>query len=257
MNTTVIIAALVALLGGSAGGSASAITDTQDTIQFMAQVQERNTNENPQAEDFTSLRSIITDLPSENLSAEERAGLLLMREEEKLARDVYQTLYDQWGLTIFTNIAQSEQTHTEAVRNLLEKYDIEDPVTDDAIGVFTNPTLQGLYDTLVAQGSESESAALIVGATIEDLDIKDLQDLIAQTDNQDIALVYENLTRGSQNHLRAFTRQLTTRGEMYEPQYISTADYEDIIATDQQAGSGGQKGGRGQSRRGWGMHRGQ
>ncbi len=257
MNITAIIAALVALLGGFAAGSAISTNDTPDTNQITNQAQERFMNENPRAEDFVSLRPGISALPSETLSAEERAGLLLMREEEKFARDVYQTLYEQWGLKSFSNIAQSEQTHTEAVRDLLLKYNIEDPVTDDTIGVFTNPTFQELYDTLIAQGSESEVAALTVGATIEDLDIKDLQNLIAQTDNQDIALVYENLTRGSQNHLRAFTRQLAQRGETYEPQHISAADYQDIITSDQEMGVGKQTGGHGQSGRGWGGRGGQ
>ncbi len=257
MNTIGIIAAIIALLGGVAVGSNLSSNDTSDTTQITNQAQERFMNENPQAEDFVSLRPGINNLPNETLSQEEIDGLLLMREEEKLARDVYQTLYEQWGLKIFTNIAQSEQTHTEAVRDLLEKYNIADPVTDDTIGVFVNTDMQKLYTDLVAQGSESEAAALTVGATIEDLDIKDLQELIAKTDNQDIALVYENLTRGSRNHLRAFTRQLTMRGETYEPQYLSVEDYTSIVSSSQETGSGEHDGkndaSQGKGGRGWGM----
>lgn len=49
-----------------------------------------------------------------------------MREEEKLARDVYLTFGEKWGLTLFTNIAKSEQTHTDAVKTLLDRYEIKD-----------------------------------------------------------------------------------------------------------------------------------
>lgn len=252
MNVTAVIATLIALLGGFAVGSTLSINDTRDITKISNQAQERFISENPKAEDFVSLRPSISTLPSEALSIEEREGLLLMREEEKLARDVYQTLYEQWKLKIFSNIAQSEQTHTEAVRDLLIKYNIDDPVTDDTIGVFTNPTFKKLYDTLVTQGNESEVAAIIVGATIEDLDIRDLQELIAQTNNQDITLVYENLTRGSRNHLRAFTKQLTERGETYAPQYLSTTAYQEIINNDQEMGSGNQTNGYGKNGRGWG-----
>lgn len=263
MNTTTIIAAIIALLGGYAAGNALS-DDTTDVAQVTNQARERFMSENPPAQDFVSMRPGIEDLPVQTLSPEELDGLLLMREEEKLARDVYQTLYETWGLKIFTNIAQSEQTHTEAVRDLLEKYDITDPVTDDTIGVFQNETMQQLYNDLVAQGSESEVAALKVGATIEDLDIKDLMDLTAETDNEDIKLVYENLTRGSRNHLRSFTRQLTMRGESYEAQYISAEDYQAILASDQETGNGdhdhggnmqnggGQGQGTGSGSRGWG-----
>jgi hypothetical protein len=254
MNTTAIIAALIALLGGFAAGNTLSNTETtSDATGRNNQNQERFMSENPPAQDFVSMRPGISDLPSETLSQSETDGLLLMREEEKLARDVYQTLYEKWGLQIFANIAQSEQTHTEAVRDLLEKYNLTDPVTDDTVGVFTNETMQKLYDDLVIKGNQSETAALTVGATIEDLDINDLQKLLAETDNQDITLVYENLLRGSRNHLRAFTKQLTMRNETYAPQYISSTDYESIQSSQPETGAGQHSGeGQGKGGRGWG-----
>lgn len=255
MNSTAIIASLIALLAGL--GIGTAVQPDKDGPEMRQQGQ-NNPVEMVVAEDFVSARPGIAALPSESLSQEEIDGLLLMREEEKLARDVYQTLYDTWGIRIFSNIAQSEQTHTEAVRDLLEKYDLTDPVTDDTIGVFVNEDMQALYNSLTEEGKRSEVDALRVGATIEDLDINDLEDLLKQTDNEDITLVYENLVRGSRNHLRAFTRQLTNRGEAYEPSYISVEDYEAIIANSQETGSGsgmGTGGGRngGGGNRGWGM----
>lgn len=253
MNTIGIVTALIALLGGLAVGSTLSPNDTPDVAEITNQNRTRFMSENPPAQDFVSMRPGISDLPSEALSEAEVTGLLQMREEEKLARDVYQTLYEKWGLNIFANIAQSEQTHTEAVRDLLEKYDLTDPVTNDTIGVFTDETLQKLYTDLVAQGNASEVAALKVGATIEDLDIKDLQDLSAATDNQDIKLVYENLTRGSRNHLRSFTKQLEMRGETYAPQYISATDYQAIVSGSQETGMGGNNT-QVQSGNGGGMH---
>ncbi len=160
-----------------------------------------------------------------------------MREEEKLARDVYTTLGDIWGVKIFSNIASSEETHTNAVKTLLIKYNIQDPVTDDRVGYFTSKTMQGLYDNLVAQGRKSLSDALVVGATVEDLDIKDLQDLIKETSNQDIISVYENLQRGSRNHMRAFVKNMKqTDGGTYTPQYISQSEYMSIINSSQERG---------------------
>lgn len=251
MNTYAIIATIVALLGGIAAGTAIERKNEAPFEQRGLQTRQMSTNdERPIAEDYVSARPEITSLPSESLSEEETAGLLFMREEEKLARDVYQTLFDKWGIKIFSNIAQSEQTHTEAVRDLLEKYNLTDPVTDDTIGVFVNSDLQSLYNTLVERGLQSEVEALTVGAIIEDLDIYDLQNQIEKTDNQDIKLVYENLLRGSRNHLRAFTKQLNMRYVTYEPSYITQEDYAAIISSDQETGN--QQGGNGQGGRGWG-----
>jgi len=181
---------------------------------------------------------IIETILDSELSEIERTSLIYMREEEKLARDVYLELYDTWGQQIFSNIASSEQSHTDAVKTLLERYDIPDPVTDDVRWVFSSPVLQWLYNTLVAQWNLSLTDALIVGATIEDLDIKDLQDASAQIDNEDILLVYANLERGSRNHMRAFAKNLTNLWISYTPVYISQADYDAIITSDTERGGG-------------------
>lgn len=186
--------------------------------------------------DFVNGQELIQNIEPSSLSEDEISGLILMREEEKLARDVYLTLYDKWNLRIFNNIANSEQTHTDAVKVLLDRYDLEDPVKDDAVGVFTSLDLKTLYDELVSRGSASLLDALVVGATIEDLDIKDLNELLTQTDNEDIILTYNNLNRGSRNHLRAYVQQIESNGGSYSPQYISQSEYNSIISSDQERG---------------------
>jgi hypothetical protein len=120
------------------------------------------------------LSTVVASLPAQDLSAEEEIGLTKMREEEKLARDVYQVLYEKWGAQVFGNITQSEQRHMDAIKALLDKYNLPDPVTDPSVGAFTSPEMQELYEKLVAQGEQSLVEALKVGATIEDLDLYDL-----------------------------------------------------------------------------------
>jgi len=178
----------------------------------------------------------IEALPKQPLNNEEKKGLIEMREEEKLARDVYLTLYNRWKLQIFKNIANSEQTHTDSIKYLLERYNISDPVKNNEIGNFSDPKYRELYLSLVKKGNQSEVDALLVGATIEDLDIKDLQDWINKTDNEDIKFVYENLMRGSRNHMRAFVRMLNNYGVNYTPQYISNEEYEQIINSSMERG---------------------
>ncbi len=181
-------------------------------------------------------RDLLENIEKGELSEEEKNGLILMREEEKLAHDVYTVLYEKWGQKTFNNIARSEQTHTDTVKVLLDKYDVKDPVVDNTIGVFTSPQMQSLYDDLVAQGNKSLTDALTVGITIEDLDIKDLDKLLQETDNEDIQTAYQNLIKGSRNHMRAFERQLEKNGQSYDPQYITEEMYEQIITGDQERG---------------------
>jgi hypothetical protein len=192
----------------------------------------------------------ITNLPLQDLSVEEAEGLILMREEEKLARDVYRTLYAEWGLPIFANIAGSEQRHTDAIKVLIDRYALADPVTDDTVGVFSDAKFQALYEELVATGRESLTGAFRVGATIEDLDIHDLNGALAATDNSDIETVYLNLQKGSRNHLRAFVGQLESLGDSYSPQYLDPDSVEEILNSPWEAGIFGGGMGRGPRRGG-------
>jgi len=207
--------------------------------------QDQNGNgNNPQQEDCDGTPSFV---PAEALTQTEIDSLSFMREEEKLARDVYLTLYDQWGLPIFQNIASSEQKHTDAVKGLLDFYGATDPVTDDTIGVFTNDDLQVLYDQLVAKGSTSLVDGLEVGTAIEEIDILDLQEYLAETDDPNIIMVYNNLLNGSYNHLRAFVSQFEGQsGESFEPSYMGIDGYNNaLLSASFGHGNDGQSGSRG------------
>ena len=170
-----------------------------------------------------------TTLP---LSPEEEATLLAMRVEEKLARDVYATLYDLWNMPIFLNISQSESRHTASIAKLLNAYNIPDPVDDSQIGVFEDPEIQKLYTDLIAQGSVSLADAYVVGATIEEMDIIDLEEALAETDNADLERVYSNLKNGSIHHLSAFSRAIENQtGTDYIPRLMTTEEYNQLTSS--------------------------
>lgn len=185
----------------------------------------------PSASGSFALSSQIDALPAEPLSAAEADSLSFMREEEKLAGDVYVHLNALWGeqTRTFGNIANSEDTHTEAVRQLLQRYGLPDPSAGLAEGQFTHPELQALYGQLTQSGQASLAAALSIGMTIEELDIRDLELALNRADNQDIRFVYTELIRGSGNHLRAFHRSLEQTGTHYTPRYLSQAAFDAIV----------------------------
>jgi hypothetical protein len=183
--------------------------------------------------------TVLVDLPVSELSETDRERLIYGQQEERLARDVYQALYDQYGVQTFANIARSENQHMEAIGSILDKYGIEQT---QGYG-----DLQSTYDALIAQGSESLEQAIEVGIAIEILDIDDLDETLAETQNEDIKAVYANLRKGSVNHLNAFVRQLQQNG------FETDADWEAYTSADQIDARGGQnrsgkslqKGGRG------------
>ena len=60
--------------------------------------------------------------------------------------------------------------------------------------------------------------------------------LAAIDPNADMILVYENLLKGSRNHLRAFTSRLTDLGFDYVPVYISQVNYDAIVSSPVETG---------------------
>lgn len=150
----------------------------------------------------TASNLIQTSAP---LSTQDQQNLLYMIEEEKLAHDLYIAFYVKWGLSVFKNISTSETNHQKAVSNVLAKYGISDPRSSEQ-GVFTNPDLQALYNTLLAQGLTSSNNAIAIGIAVEKKDVADLQTAIESSPNSTIDTVYDRLKRGSENHLRAFSR---------------------------------------------------
>ncbi len=162
----------------------------------------------------------LSAFPLESLSEEEESGILQIREEEKLARDVYTLLDKKWGLSAFGQIMPSEQKHMDAVAQLINRYDLVDPAQSD-VGRFENAQISALFESLMTKGEQSEMDALQVGMTIEDVDIYDIDEILTRNDNEDIQFVFTNLRRGSVNHLKRFYTDLRAQGGAYTPQYIS------------------------------------
>ena len=175
-------------------------------------------------------------VPGSVLTSHEIAHMRYMREEEKLAADVYQFLANKWNAAIFSRIAQAEQRHTEAVLGLLNRYGVPDPAANARPGVFVDQNLADLYRVLVNKGVVSLADALMVGGVIEEVDIADLENAVASTDHPDIIQVYQNIHRGSRNHLRSFARSLAQLGITYQAQKLSAAEVQGILSSPMENG---------------------
>lgn len=167
--------------------------------------------------------------PTPVLDPYEAATLLYMREEEKLARDVYGVLYDTWSKNVFLNISQAEQHHMDALLNQIDKYGLEDPVTDDTSGVFSDEALGTLFGELVDSGDDGLLEAFLVGGQIEEKQIADLEAAIAETDESSLINAYSNLLAASRNHLRTFVSHVTSLGVEYDAQILDPDDVDDIV----------------------------
>ena len=162
------------------------------------------------------------------LTEAEKASLMEMCEEEKLAREVYLAMNAKYNYRVFANIAKSENAHTSAVLYIMKGFGLTDP-SPAAATEFSNPLFADLYAKLTAKGSVSLVEALKVGAFIEEYDIADLQRHVAETQNATVAKVYGNLLRGSKFHLKAFANALKIQGTTYTPTVLSVKEYNEIL----------------------------
>lgn len=206
-------------------------------VSIPAEAQRRGGGRSGGTGDCAGIVADYTDqLEMTALSRGDIDALNLMREEEKLARDVYLTLGERWSMPIFFNIARAEQQHMDRVLSVMDLYEVPDPVVDDTVGVFADQHFADLYTTLVDLGSQSLVDGLIVGATIEDLDIFDLNELINIGTNDHMLFAWQNLVKGSRNHLRAFMAALDAQEGVYLPQYLDQEAFDAILETDMERG---------------------
>lgn len=198
----VLVVAVVASLGWAYAENKRANELSVKNVTSNSQVDTKK-----QLEDHGIVPLDSSQASNNQTTAEELAYII---EEEKLAYDVYQAMYDKWGSRIFNNIKNSETTHQNMVLAVMESRGLADPRKDE-LGKFTNQDLQKLYDTLVAQGNQSQVEAYKVGVIIEETDIADLKKILLNLDTKDddVKAVLENLLSGSENHLRAFNRQVS------------------------------------------------
>ena len=228
-----------AAISEAAGDETPAVGEINPAEEKTQPVHEPDTVD-PTDTDTAIVDHSVTIASNGELTEVEIESLVFMREEEKLARDVYLTLYDLWGLPIFQNIAESELSHTNAVKTQLDNFGIADPAVDSPTGVFVNDQLQSLYDELIGLGEQSIGDALKVGAAIEEIDILDLEEYLEVLQHPELRRVFENLLWGSENHLRAFTSTLTQQtGEIYEPQYMDSDSYDAVVSDSNRGGRRG------------------
>ena len=153
--------------------------------------------------------NLLNSIEIGELTDAQKDGLSFIIEEEKVARDVYLTLSKTWNERIFKNIAKAEQRHMDALIELFSRYEIETPITIEDEGVFENEELQKLYNDLVQRGNISLIDALEVGVLVEETDIADLEELLEAGVPDDFERTYSHLLKGSNQHLRAFNRQIS------------------------------------------------
>jgi len=243
---TVFFVLIIMVAAVSACGNTPKQVEQPQVITTVVAEDQQVENANISTSEDDGQGQVYSAVLSGTLTEDEVAGLLFMREEEKLAHDVYMTLYELWGQPVFKNIAASEQIHTDTVKFLLDKYEIPDPADVSPLGQFSDQDLQALYDQLVEMGSASLADALTVGTAVEEIDILDLEKYLAQTESVDLVQVYENLLAGSKNHLRSFVSSLERQtGDIFQPQYLSQSAYDEIISGSFESGrGGGQMGGQ-------------
>ena len=222
------VVAFVVQQDAAAIGAALAMKDfnTAGTIHLLLDISEveagfstfgfeMDANASPQwrvADDFQALHGVI------NNAGITRDGLLVKAKDGKVVKPIGSLRIDEGDVIVVFAMA------------------------DDVPGVFVDPTIQTLYDDLVEQGSKSLVDALVVGATIEDMDIVDLQ--LRRSGIEAIDDVYANLEKGSRNHLRSFVKLIEDAGATYEPHHLTQEEFDEIVNSPMETGKGKRQGSR-------------
>ncbi|NTV17903.1 MAG: DUF2202 domain-containing protein [Bacteroidales bacterium] len=163
-----------------------------------------------------------------DLTADEIEFIYAVREDEKVARDLYFSFFGTFGLKPFENIGKAEDNHIKATEKLFDYYEIDYPALSEN-GKFENAIRQKLFDSLLLKGTP-ELEAFKVMAMLEESNIVEYGEVLKTIANPNIKIVIENLARASANHFKAAIRQITALGGTYTPALMTQEQYKAVIA---------------------------
>jgi len=168
------------------------------------------------------------------------ADLIRLYEEEILAHDLYVALGEKFtDVMPLQNIPRSESRHRDALAEVLKAEGIKLPQAPKGRR-FATDGLDELFAKWLADGRKSAANACLAGVRLEDHDIADLRK--AQADFPKHKEVLGQLEAASNNHLRAFHRNLVSRGGKYTPEALSEADFDTILNGSNHCGGGSNAG---------------
>lgn len=170
------------------------------------------------------------------LSADEIEFLFAIREDEKVARDLYTSFSALYPASVqIAKIKTAEDSHIACIEAVLDYYEISYPAMT-ATGVFEDAERQALYNDLV-----DKSATLLetfgTMAVIEEETVLAYKSVQSEITNENISLVVANMIKASSNHLKAAVRQITALGGSYTPSYLSAEEFDAIINSSFQNGN--------------------
>lgn len=171
----------------------------------------------------TTLNSQIT------ISAEESKQVIQILEQRKMARDLYYKLYKTWHSDTFKRLSDSEQIYLNSLKKLTTKLNIIDPTIDDTKGVFSSDYITKLYIDFSKIGLSSDYEAFRIAATVQDLMINDINQLLNSSSDKSIIDAMNNTKQGSISHLRACNREIKKFGMTYQAQFLSTEELRAIL----------------------------
>lgn len=170
-------------------------------------------------------------------SAADPADLVRLYEDEILAHDLYVALGRiHPEIRPFQNIPHSEASHRETMAGVLKAEGIALPKPPKGKR-FVSAGLDEIFAKWLAEGVKSEADACRVGVRLEDHDIAELRK--AQTGFPKHKETLAALEAASNNHFRAFHRNLKSRGGEYNAEALTAADIQKILNGENDCGACG------------------
>ncbi len=160
----------------------------------------------------------------------EKDGILWLSESTKLSKDIYYEIHRLWNVNIFKSIEYLENNDMKAVAEILKDYNISNPNKDTTLGIYTSPYISNLFTDFSGKYDNSEYEALRIAATLEDLMISDLNELLQSSTNTDFIKIFTELRYSAISHIRAVNKYMKKKYKVeYQAQFLSPVELKEIL----------------------------
>lgn len=158
--------------------------------------------------------------PSANeLNDAEKSGLIELVEIEKLHRDVYDNMNISNPCELFENLCNCDGNFMELLADKIEIYELDNPLTGNEKGVFSNNDIQIKYNHFL---SISNSEMMDILTFVKDMEVQALLRIEEQINlmegNADISEIYLNMLEESRCQISSIVDKIEHRIPIEHPE---------------------------------------
>jgi len=169
--------------------------------------------------------SAPANVVSNDFSDQEKAGLILLVEKEKLHRDVYMAMANNCQLPLVGELCSCDENYMNLLSIKIDKYGLTNPLVGKEAGEYHDTNVQAVYDDFIENCGTGQYSMMQFAKLMEENDLDIIYEQLEIIEgNTDVMQLYVGLKDASVKQLNSIKDEL----ELHANNGIPEADVDEF-----------------------------